>query len=115
MRRLPGSASHNFCVSLKVCSRLTGVIAAIKALSSNAAVSPLSTTAPSRITETWLASRRISGSLWEINTMPTPSACSARIWRNRRSVSPGVSDAVGSSRIRIFASRINPRRISTIC
>jgi hypothetical protein len=27
----------------------------------------------------------------------------------------GVNEAVGSSRIRICASRINPRRISTIC
>ncbi|MNT49093.1 hypothetical protein D3C72_1859210 [compost metagenome] len=112
---MPGSASHSFCVSLKPCSRLTGVIAVISALSSNCVVSPLSTTAPSRITETWLASWRISGNLCEIKTMPTPRSCNARIWRNRRSVSPGVSDAVGSSRIRIFASRISPRRISTIC
>ena len=43
------------------------------------------------------------------------SACNARIWLNNLSVSPGVKEAVGSSRIRIRASRIRPRRISTIC
>ena len=47
--------------------------------------------------------------------IPTPVLSNSRIRMNKRSVSAGVSEAVGSSRIKIRESRINPRMISTIC
>ena len=77
-------------------------------------VLPLKAMVPSRITLIRSAIWRISGSLCEIKTIPTPVASSSCKRLNKRSVSAGVSEAVGSSRIRIRESRISPRRISTI-
>ena len=54
-------------------------------------------------------------SLCEMKTMARPLSRSSRMIRNRSSVSPGVSTAVGSSRISTWASRTSALRISTRC
>ena len=76
-------------------------------------VLPLKAMVPSRITLIRSAIWRISGSLCEIKTIPTPVASSSCKRLNKRSVSAGVSEAVvhrGSE----SASRASAARISTI-
>ncbi len=77
--------------------------------------SAVPTTRPRRSTvmssETALTSR----SLWEMNTIAVPSARSCRMMPSSSSVSWGVSTAVGSSRMRMRASRTRALMISTRC
>ena len=73
------------------------------------------TTLPCRITVILSAMAWTSLSLCEMKTMERPSARRSRMMRKRSSVSPGVSTAVGSSRIRTLASRISALMISTRC
>ncbi len=54
-------------------------------------------------------------SLWEMKTMDRPPERRSRMIRNRSSVSPGVSTAVGSSRMSTLAWRISALMISTRC
>ena len=73
------------------------------------------TTRPRRITVIRSAMACTSLSLCEMNTMDRPPERSSRMIRNRSSVSPGVSTAVGSSRISTLAWRISALMISTRC
>ena len=73
------------------------------------------TTLPRRMTVMRSAISWTSLSLCEMKTMDRPSARRSRMIRNRSSVSPGVSTAVGSSRISTLASRSSALMISTRC
>ncbi len=73
------------------------------------------TTRPRRKTVIVSAIACTSLSLCEMKTMARPLSRSSRMIRNRSSVSPGVSTAVGSSRISTWASRTSALRISTRC
>ena len=73
------------------------------------------TTAPRRITVIVSAIAWTSFSLCEMKTMDRPPARRSRMMRNSSSVSPGVSTAVGSSRISTLAWRRSALRISTRC
>ena len=63
----------------------------------------------------WSAIAWTSLSLWEMKTIDWPPERSSRMTRNRSSVSPGVSTAVGSSRISTLAWRSSALMISTRC
>ncbi len=76
-------------------------------------IGPSNTTAPWRITVTASHSAMISLSLWVISSSVVPVSRSRRRVTNRCAVSCGVSTAVGSSRIRIFAPRNSAFRISS--
>ena len=67
------------------------------------AMSPSNTTLPSRSTVMVSQMVMTSLSLWEMNTMDTPSSRTARIMSNTRPISTSVSEVVGSSMIMIFA------------
>ncbi len=62
------------------------------------------TTLPRRMTVIRSATARTSRSLWVMKTIEVPASFSDRITSIRSSVSCGVSTAVGSSRIRTWAS-----------
>ena len=74
-----------------------------------------SITLPPRITVTTSATAFTSRNLWVIKTIEVPSPASCRMMPINSSVSCGVRTAVGSSRIKIFASRANALTISTRC
>ena len=73
------------------------------------------TTLPRRITVIRSATALISRSLWLIMTTDRPLAFSWRMISSSSSVSCGVSTAVGSSRMRIWASLTSALMISTRC
>ena len=73
------------------------------------------TTLPCRITVILSAIARTSRSLWVMKTIALPSSRSDRITAISSSISCGVSTAVGSSKIRYFASLARALRISTRC
>ena len=69
------------------------------------AVATVATARPSRSTVTRSETAITSCSLCEMKITVRPSAAIARIVSNSASASCGVSTAVGSSRMRILASR----------
>ena len=73
------------------------------------------TTLPRRITVILSAIARTSRSLWVMKTIARPSSRSERITSISSSISCGVSTAVGSSKIRYFASLARAFKISTRC
>ena len=73
------------------------------------------TTFPRRMTVIRSATALISRSLWLIITTDRPLALSCRMISSSSSVSCGVSTAVGSSRMRIWASLTRALMISTRC
>ncbi len=73
------------------------------------------TTLPRRMTVIRSATALISRSLWLIITTERPLALSWRMISSSSSVSCGVSTAVGSSRMRIWASLTRALMISTRC
>ena len=73
------------------------------------------TTLPRRITVIVSAMARTSRSLWVMKTIALPSSRSDRTTAISSSISCGVSTAVGSSKIRYFASLASAFRISTRC
>ena len=73
------------------------------------------TTFPRRMTVMLSAIAWTSLSLCEMKMIDRPPARSSRMIRNRSSVSPGVSTAVGSSRTSTLASRSSALMISTRC
>ncbi len=73
------------------------------------------TTLPRRITVIVSAMARTSRSLWVMNTIALPSSRSDRMTAISSSISCGVSTAVGSSKMRYFASLASAFRISTRC
>ena len=75
----------------------------------------VSTLRPRRSTVTRSATASTSGSLWEMNTIPAPSAASSRRMRKSSVASWAVSTAVGSSSTSTPAPWCSARRISTRC
>ena len=73
------------------------------------------TTFPRLMTVMVSAIALTSLSLCEMKMIDRPPSRSSRMIRNRSSVSPGVSTAVGSSRTRTLASRSSALMISTRC
>ena len=70
---------------------------------------------PRRMTVMSSAISRTSRSLWVMKTMARPSSRSMRMTAMSSSISWGVSTAVGSSKMRYFASLVRALRISTRC
>ncbi len=70
---------------------------------------------PPRITVTRSAKRFTSLILWVTRITAAPWRANARTVSSRRSASPSVSTAVGSSRIRMRAPASSTLRISTRC
>ena len=75
----------------------------------------VSTKAPSRSTVRRSEILKISSRRWPTNIIATPCSLRRSITSNRRSTSAVVRAAVGSSRIRTFASETRALAISTSC
>jgi len=94
---------------------LRPIIAAASAATELSATAVSCTTRPARMTVTRWHSCITSFSLWVISRRVVPCVASRASTWNSACVSCGVSTAVGSSRIRIFAPRTSALRISSRC
>ncbi len=112
--RAGGGRASSFAVW--IAPRSTPTIARISSAWVRSAVArEAMTVRPSRSTVTRSVSAKTSSSRCETKTRPRPEARSRPITSKRRSTSPGLSEAVGSSKMRSLARTPSALAISTSC